>query len=195
MPRKIPRQQFSISELNAIWKYEPRTGLFRWKVHASKRDRKGTIAGSHSKTARYVRLSYRGKKIYAHRAAWAIYYGRWPSNEIDHKDLDKKNNRIKNLRDASTSQNMIHRPVRRNSLTRRKGVYRDKRDGRFYPYIDVNGKRIALGGFDSLDRADTIRIVAERIHHADFSFHRLPPSRRRVAILAATQAPEAAEVG
>lgn len=45
----------------------------------------------------------------AHRVAFALFHGRWPDNEIDHRDGDGGNNRPDNLRDATHRENQRNR--------------------------------------------------------------------------------------
>lgn len=169
MKPKMP--SISVERIKELWNYDPKTGIFRWKVHASRKFRAGSVAGE-TDPSRYVRLRYREHFLYAHRVAWAISFGVWPPDDIDHIDMNKNNNRLSNLRLATRAQNIIHRPVRKNSLTRVKGVYQDKRDGRFYAYIDVMRKRHNLGGFAALADANKARIEAETTYHGEFSFRR-----------------------
>lgn len=55
--------------------------------------------------------------ILAHRLAWAIHHDKWPENEIDHINGDKRDIRIANLRDVTPKENMAsHFRLRRNQL-------------------------------------------------------------------------------
>ena len=47
--------------------------------------------------------------INAHTLVWALYYGHWPRQTIDHINLKKGDNRIANLRDVSLSVNVLSR--------------------------------------------------------------------------------------
>ena len=47
------------------------------------------------------------KKFFAHRICYAMFYGKWPINQIDHINRNRSDNRICNLRDATYSQNNI----------------------------------------------------------------------------------------
>lgn len=49
-----------------------------------------------------------GKKFLAHRLAWLLYYGDWPTGNIDHINRDRSDNRIENLRDVSQSVNLLN---------------------------------------------------------------------------------------
>ena len=161
-------EKHSIKELLTVWTYDPNSGNFYW-THSFKGYRKGTKAGSNK--GLYIELAYRGGRYYAHRVAWAFVHGEWPKQFIDHINANKLDNRISNLRAASRSQNAAYSQVRRDSLTGRKGVSRDRRDGRYYAYLD-NGSREFLGGFDTLSDADEARKKAETALWGEFSWIR-----------------------
>jgi len=46
-----------------------------------------------------------GKLYYIHRLLWIMRTGTWPVNEIDHRDGNRLNNSVANLRDAESCQN------------------------------------------------------------------------------------------
>lgn len=163
-----PCQHFTPSELSSIWSYDPITGVFLWAVRGKGRrycQRAGNFDG------RYYFLEYLGKKLLAHRVAWAVTYGKWPETDIDHKNGDTNDNRIENLRLATKTQNIVNKPATIRSLTGRKGVTKDKRDGRFYAYIDFEGKRKGLGGFATLDEATQARSQSEILHYGEYSYY------------------------
>ena len=49
-----------------------------------------------------------GSTYLAHRLAWFYHYAKWPEGLVDHKDRDKSNNRIVNLREVSASLNRLN---------------------------------------------------------------------------------------
>ena len=69
------------------------------------------------------------KRLLAHRVAWAIYYGVWPEDCIDHINGDRSDNRISNLRDANKSTNGMNRGPQRNNSSGMKGIYFDQSRG------------------------------------------------------------------
>lgn len=97
--------------LRQLLSYDPKTGILTWRVTVAQRSRAGTAAGrTRSKGRRYSAVMVDGKRIAAHRIAWALHYGEWPDKFIDHIDGDGFNNRISNLRLATRSQNGANRP-------------------------------------------------------------------------------------
>ena len=70
--------------------------------------------------------------------------------KVDHRDGDGLNNQRNNLRPATTRQNGHNR--RKSSFERQtsqfKGVYWNKRDGRWMASITVEGRKWFLGYFD-----------------------------------------------
>lgn len=43
--------------------------------------------------------------LYAHRVLWALEFGQWPEQQIDHINGDKTDNRLVNLREVSHAEN------------------------------------------------------------------------------------------
>ena len=83
--------------------------------------------------------------------AWFYMTGVWPKNEIDHKDLDKSNNKWSNLREATHQQNMTNLPPKK-SKTGFRGI-KFYKENRYRVVLQVKGKKIHIGLFDFLDDA------------------------------------------
>nr|WP_274705414.1 HNH endonuclease [Sphingomonas sp. H160509] len=106
--------------------------------------------------------------LLAHRVAWALHHGDWPSFEIDHEDGDKLNNAIDNLRPATRLQNSHNRPGR--SRTGFKGVKRAaSKVERYCATIMVAGCYIHLGTHDTPELAHEAYKRAARAHHGAFA--------------------------
>jgi hypothetical protein len=69
------------------------------------------------------------------------------SDEVDHINGDKLDNRKINLRFATHSQNNMNKPIQSNNTTGAKGVHRLKSTGMYQSYIKLNGKRIHIGTY------------------------------------------------
>jgi hypothetical protein len=113
-------------ELRRRLSYDQETGIFRWLLPNSNRLKAGDIAGSISYG--YLTIRINGLLYRCHRLAWLYVYGVWPSGQLDHKNLNRSDNRINNLRVATNAQNIINSPARNQSGL--KGVWKLK-DGRF----------------------------------------------------------------
>lgn len=92
-----------VSRASELLAYDPYTGVFRWKKTTSNRAKVGARAGNI--TNGYREISIDGKSYRAHRLAWLLTYGVWPSALVDHINGDPGDNRICNLREASPKEN------------------------------------------------------------------------------------------
>ena len=88
--------------------YCPNSGLIRWKIDHTRGIKVGDVAGNKNGKG-YLRFQFQGKFYQAHRVAWLLYYGQYPSQWIDHINGDPTDNRICNLRQATPSQNALNR--------------------------------------------------------------------------------------
>lgn len=113
-----------LNELMERLEYIPETGelIWRWSdIQWFKDERAQKIwntryAGkpaTHQRRDGRLVLSVRGRKMFAHRVAYALHNGCWPEGETDHINGDNSDNRAKNLRAVSKSGNM--RNQKRNS--------------------------------------------------------------------------------
>lgn len=137
--------------LKDLLNYDPETGEFTWLASRTGTARAGTIAGrvNHG----YRRISIDGTKYLAHRLAWLHVHGAWPAGDIDHIDMNRSNNRIANLREATTSQNKGNSRAYSNNTSGVKGVCWNK-NGRFWQaQIRFQGKKLHLGCFGDINDA------------------------------------------
>lgn len=105
----------------------------------------------------YKAGSFQGRAYLAHRVAWAVYYGSWPSGPIDHISGDPADNRITNLRDASPTENARNAKRLSTNTSGQTGVYWNKLRRKWHAYI--SGKFIGL--FASFEEAVAARKAAE----------------------------------
>lgn len=123
---------------------------------------------------RKVRVVYQGENqiFLAHRIIWTMHYGEIPANtEIDHKDTNPANNRIDNLRIASSSKNHCNANLRSDNTSGVKGVFWSKRLGLWRAMIQLNRKKVEIGCFENITDASKAIETARTNLHAEFANH------------------------
>lgn len=146
--------------VDAVLAYDPETGAFTYKV-ARGRMKPGDRAGYVGPWG-YVYINIYGQMNFAHRLAWLAMTGGWPPQEVDHEDLNRANNRWKNIRACTPMQNGGNRPLHPQNKSGFKGVCFDNRAGRWlasighsYPRPDgtIRHGTKHLGHFDTAEEA------------------------------------------
>lgn len=142
--------------------YDPKTGVFRWKVNRSN-IKAGSVAGCESlkNGKRYWLIRVDGKLFHAHRLAWLLMQGEFPLEQIDHIDGNGLNNQIENLRAVSTTENLRNQRKNSKNSSGAAGVrwYRPTR--KWQARIKVGRKDIHLGYFADKSEAISARKAAE----------------------------------
>lgn len=165
-PPKRYEADLAYEDVATELEYNPETGELRWlRGHCGSR-KVGKIAGCVSASGyRVVRMF--GRLFYAHRVAWLLHHREWPPLRIDHIDGNKTNNRIRNLRLATQSQNLMNVGVRSHNTSGVRGVFLTKGRRGFKPYrADLGGKTI--GYYGTLDEAARAREKAARAAFGEF---------------------------
>lgn len=160
------RHDTKVDDILETFSYDPESGDIVWKKKGHRKT-PGQLAGSNNK-ADYRRLRVKGAMVLAHRAAWVLMTGEWPSQDIDHIDGDPHNNAWSNLRQATASQNCFNQRVRRKHSTGHKGVYRQP-SGKWSASICGNGRQIYLGTFALKEDAIIARQNAAIRLHGEFA--------------------------
>lgn len=109
-----------------------------------------------------------------HRVAWALHYGRFPKQLIDHRNGNPHDNRIENLREATHSENAMNAPRKSGRVSKGpKGVFPHLplRDGTpmWRACIQADGQWKHLGRFRSEEAALEAYIVAALTLHGEFA--------------------------
>jgi hypothetical protein len=146
-------------------RYEPETGLLYWKHHWSKSQLIGTKVTSKF-TSGYYRVKINGRSFRQHNISWFLHYGKWPAGVIDHRDGDRSNLRIENLRDTDTFGNARNKASASN--TGFKGVS-VKKNGRYSATITPNSEYQHLGTFNSAEEAARAYDAAALQHFGEFA--------------------------
>lgn len=169
IPKPIPTEYF-----RQRLEYFPDTGLFIWKAkpgnHWTVRRWNTRYAGQiatrdHSRG--YLRIGVDSVDYLAHRVAWALMNGDTPE-QIDHKNRDRGDNRIDNLRLATQSQNNANQESR-TSLPKGVSVKKDCPNRPYYAQLKVNGKHVLAKCFSTVEEASAAYTTAAKRHFGDFT--------------------------
>ena len=130
----------------------------------------GRCAEHTNKVTGYKYVVFRDKKIYSHRVAWMIHYGIEisGSEQIDHIDHNRSNNKIENLRVVSVGENKknLSRYITNSSGVA--GVSFDRARNKWKAAINLNGKTINIGRFNTKEEA----AEARKIKEIELGFHK-----------------------
>lgn len=109
-----------------------------------------------------------GVLMLAHRVAWALHYGEWPAEDIDHINQVKSDNRIINLRLATDSQNLRNIPMFSSNTSGYKGVSRAGASGKWVARISTGTEYKHLGTFATKELAAAAYISAAKYYHGEY---------------------------
>lgn len=154
--------------LKQYFNYDPETGIFSRKIKTTSRASDIGVPIGSLDTKGYLFTRILGKYYLLHRLAWFYMTGKWPENEIDHKDLNKSNNKWENLREATSNQNKYNVKARSNNSSGFKGVSFDKRTQKWVAQITINGKNRGLGRFKTPEEASVAYNLEANKHHGEF---------------------------
>jgi hypothetical protein len=115
----------------------------------------------------YIMINKR--PYYASRLAWMYVHGDMPILEVDHIDCDPLNNSISNLRLATRSQNLANTRKKAGRTSKYKGVYWQKHTQKWMARIQVKGKSLYLGIFDSEEEAHAAYCKSAKEHFGAFA--------------------------
>ena len=154
----------TLSTINEYLEYHPESGVFTWKKRSSARCRLGEEAG-------FVRKGYRclsllGVTYSVHRLVWLVEKGYWPIGIIDHRDQNKLNNKIDNLRDTNKSGNAFNKGLKSDNTSGHAGICWHKAASKWH--VRISNKHIGL--YESLDQAIEAREKA--LEQANIFIHK-----------------------
>ena len=156
------------ARLRKLLDYDPATGVFTRRTLIGKRARLGAPTGLVNDRG-YVLITVDGRRYRAHHLAWLHVYGVWPASRLDHRDLSRANNRIRNLRLATGSQNQANRGKQANNTSGYKGVYWIARENKWLAKIVRHGRQFHIGLFDDPRAAHAAYCKKARDLHGEFA--------------------------
>ena len=126
--------------LKKLFKYE--NGLLIRIVKTSNNTKVGDVVGTSTDTAGYAIVKIDGAIQKVHRMIWIYHNGAIEDKYIiDHKDRNKSNNKIENLRKVTKQENSFN--------SNAKGYYYYKKLKKWRAMIGIDGVRKSLGCFET----------------------------------------------
>ena len=158
----------SHSRLLEVLDYNYNTGVFIWKISTARVIKVGSVAGNLDKSSGYLRIQIDKKRFLAHRLAWFYCFKEWPENMIDHKDTNKTNNILDNLRDADNSSNNQNRGLSITNTSGYRGVSLDTNNGKYKVQFVKNGTNNYLGEYITIEEAVIVYNKAAKLSFGEF---------------------------
>ena len=152
--------------LKELLLYNPDTGVFTRRISTNRNNKAGEVVG-HLRVDGYTILSVESRNYLAHRLAWIYIHGVEPSDQIDHINHNRSDNRLANIREVSRLENSRNRSCYAYSSKKGgpiMGVRWDKGRGRWYSRIKIGGITKHLGRHKDLFSAICARKSAEIKH-------------------------------
>jgi HNH endonuclease len=172
IPISFLRECFRLDASGApVWRERPRKHFAtnqawpRWNTLYA-----GKVAGVPVHGYAQIEVTFEGKvrRLLSHRVAFALAHGRWPAEQVDHRDRDKSNGSLDNLREATHSQNIQNSRLYSTNKTGVKGVCWNARQRKWWAYIWDGGRgghQRHLGFFTEFEDAVAARRAAETDWH------------------------------
>lgn len=143
--------------------YDPVSGLFVWRIRPARNVLIGAVAGCIDSVG-YTVIRLQKNNYKSHRLAWLYMHGAWPTDQIDHINHIKHDNRISNLRDVSHAVNQQNKiQANRTSKLGILGVSRVR--NKFRALIRVNEKYKFLGVFTTPQEASQAYWKEKQVAH------------------------------
>lgn len=163
----------SIDAIRSAVDYNKKTGKFTWKTRGEmSKSWNSKWAGKPAFDTLHPYGYRKGRfgrfELLAHRVAWAVSYGFWPEEEIDHIDRNPDNNKIENLRLATPSNNQWNKAKYKTNTSGYKGVTWSKDKGKWMARCSAFGKEKFLGYFDDAKSASEAYCAYSKDRHGDY---------------------------
>jgi hypothetical protein len=161
-------------QLKELFDYREDGNLVRKTSIAGNGNTAGRVVGHKPKhitrNCRYASTKINGQHYSVHKLIYMWHTGVWPE-QLDHINKDSLDNRIENLRLATTSQNASNRKLFTSNTSGVKGVSWHKAQKKWFVYVDVNKERKNIGYFDDFELAELVAIEARDKFHGAYANH------------------------
>jgi hypothetical protein len=131
-----------------ILTYDPVTGELRWLTGRMK----GRVAGTKNSLG-YIRIVIDKRAYQAHRLALLLLTGEWPTQDVDHLNGNRSDNRAENIKKASRKENARNRHyANKNNSAGLLGAHK-LRPGKWVAQKRTDAGKRYLGVFDTPEEA------------------------------------------
>ena len=172
------RANMEPEDLRQLLSYNPETGELVWLSRDESWFKKASDAKGWNKKyagtkafqtlyCGYLQGHILKKHYFAHRVSWALYHGFWPSDQIDHVNGIRSDNRIANLRDVSHSDNQKNVKLRHDNKSGMPGIDWKVGASAWRVRVSRDGARRLVGYFKNLDEA----VAARRRAQQEAAYH------------------------
>jgi hypothetical protein len=175
--------------LNECFSYDPETGLLTWKHRPVEHFKSmgmykawNTRCVDNTITCLskngYLLLTLDAKNYYAHRIIYKLVTKKDPLEHIDHANGIKSDNRWRNLREATHSDNMRNRKAHKDNTCGYRGVtyHKNCKVYKFSARIYLDGEHKGLGFYKTPEEARDAYNAASDLYYGAFSYTRLADS-------------------
>jgi hypothetical protein len=152
------------ARLRELLHYDSDTGVFTRLNSRKRTNAQGAVGSLYS--CGYVYISLAPRRYIAHRLAWLYVHGYMPSNDLDHINGDRADNRIANLRECTRAENMQNYKKPRTNTSGFIGVHWRAKDNRWTAVINSGRKAHHLGLFSTPEEAASAYLAAKSRLHA-----------------------------
>lgn len=157
-------EQLTLADVAKRIAYDRDTGALTWIARPSPNTPVGTKITCRKNNG-YICVCINNKQYLAHRIAWLLATGRWPTQFIDHINRDKSDNRFVNLRECSKRQNAGNRKIARNNTSGIRGVTQTPH-GTWK--VQAAGPKRYLGSFKTKEEAIAVHDEAATKYFREF---------------------------
>jgi hypothetical protein len=152
-----------LPRLQELLRYDAKAGRLRWRVMRRGSAVPGALAGAVC-SGGYRVICIDNRQFRANRLTWKLVKGEEPPQYLDHKNRDKLDDRIENLRPLTASENSLNQALSIRNTSGQAGVHQYW-VGQYGPYwgafITVRREKIYLGNFTDFGAAVAVRKAAE----------------------------------
>jgi len=164
----MSKHDFPLQAFQDNFHFDPATGILTNSKTRGSKALKGKESGTLHYSG-YLQVCFQRKIFRAHRIGWLLYYGKWPINLVDHINRIRTDNRIENLREATSSENLSNTEKRANNTSGYRGVDFRPDKKRFRARIFSKKKAYTIGHYKTAKEA--AEAINNRIqdYHGDFT--------------------------